>query len=609
MAIFTARCIGLPAWRSASLLVTLAVVLVTALVTVNVLWRGTDGEGWKQTLRSDAKGYYGYLVAIFIRNDLGNEPPAWEYVHHTPTGTLNKYFCGTSLLMAPWFLIGHDLALGDPKVPHDGFSKYEQKAIGVGGWVYLLLGLLALRALLLGMGVREGITAWTIAGLGLGSTLLQYSAIQAGWSHIYSFCTISLFLLLVHRLALGARLRWLVAAAALLGLIVLIRPVNGLVLLAVPLVAGERTLPLLRRVLAAPTWVALAALAGALVVFLQPLLWCLQTGNWFEWGYRNEGFHWGSPEFLNVLFSFRRGLFVWTPLFLLHALAIFLLWRYDRFRSTWAMVYAAVNLYVISAWWIWYYGSGFGSRVFIDHYPVLAIPLALWLQRQDNATWTAARLFMVLCIALHLAQFAQYHLGVFDHESMDRDKYRYTFLRFGPEYRDQWGGNDQAPPFHPKGMTAVLMESTDLERPARYWRSGRIEWDHRAFSGRHVAVYDDTTHFGPTFEATTKELPTGRELFLEVGLQRYEARARDSFTALGITEIDNAQGERIFYRSFRMNDLPGQVDEHWKRQAYRIPIPALEEGDTLRFYIWNQGGKGRFLLDDLFMRVWAVNPY
>src|SRR5690606_38779711 len=136
-----------------------------------------DGEGWKQTIRSDAKGYYGYLVAILIRKDLGNEPIAWEYVHQTPTGTLNKYFSGTSLMMAPWFLIGHDLALGDPKVPHDGLSVYEQKTIGVGGWVYLLLGLLALRALLLGMGVREGVVAWSIVMLGLGTTLLQYAAV------------------------------------------------------------------------------------------------------------------------------------------------------------------------------------------------------------------------------------------------------------------------------------------------------------------------------------------------------------------------------------------------------------------------------------------------
>ena len=42
--------------RSHSLVAALAVTLLSALVTVVVLWQGTDGEGWKQTIRSDAKG-------------------------------------------------------------------------------------------------------------------------------------------------------------------------------------------------------------------------------------------------------------------------------------------------------------------------------------------------------------------------------------------------------------------------------------------------------------------------------------------------------------------------------------------------------------------------
>ncbi len=595
-------------WRSASLFTTLAVVLFSAMVTVTVLWQGTDGDGWKQTIRSDAKGYYGYLVSMFIRKDLGNEPMAWEYVQRTPTGTLNKYFSGTSLMMAPWFLIGHDLALGDPKVEHDGLSVYEQKAIGVGGWVYLLLGLLAMRALLLGLGVREGVVAWIIVTLGLGTTLIQYAAVQAGWSHIYSFCTISVFLLLVHRVSRGARLRWLVVAAAVLGLIVLIRPVNALIVLAIPIVLGRDTLPLFRRILERPGVVILALLAGAAVVFIQPLLWYLQTGNWFEWGYRKEGFHWDRPEVMNVLFSFRRGLFVWTPVMLLPVLCMVLLWRHDRVRSMASIIYFTLNLYVISAWWIWYYGSGFGSRVFIDHYPVLVIPMALVMHHWNTRWWTVARTVFCLCIALNLAQFVQYHRNILHHESMDREKYLYTFLRFGEEYRGQLGGNDQVPPFDPKGMTAVLMESTDLERPAKYWKGGRVERLDKAFSGRHVAVYDAQNEFGPTFEAAAGTLPTGRELFLEVGFQCYEAKARDSFHAIGVTAIHT--GDSItFYRSFRMNDLPGQLDDHWRRCSYRIPMPALQEGETMRFYLWNQDGRSRFMVDDLFLRVWAVNPY
>ena len=164
--------------RSVSLFVVYALVCVTAMVTVKGLWQTNNGNGWTETIRSDAMGYYGYLQAIFIRHDLGHEPFINEYTQCAANGRrLNKYFCGTGIMMAPWFAIGHALAVNDPGVPQDGTSVYEQKAIAIGAWVYLLMGLLALRALLLGSGVRDGLVAWVLAGLALGTPLIQYERI------------------------------------------------------------------------------------------------------------------------------------------------------------------------------------------------------------------------------------------------------------------------------------------------------------------------------------------------------------------------------------------------------------------------------------------------
>ena len=594
---------------SASLLATLVVVLVAILVSVNVLWKGSDGEGWRNTIRSDAKGYYSYLVAVFIRHDLGHELPAWEYIHETPTGTLNKYFSGTAVMMAPWFLAGHGLALLDADAPNDGYSVYHMKAIAIGGWGYLLLGMLALRALLRGMDVRDAVVAYILIGLGLGTTLLQYTAVQPGWSHVYSFCAVSAFLLLIHRLSVGANMRGYVAAAALLGLIVLIRPVNGLVLLALPIVAGDRTGLLLTRLFQRPVILVLAGLAGASVVALQPLLWHLQTGHWLEWGYRNEGFHWGRPEIIEVLFGLRRGLFLWTPILILPALCAVLLWRVDQMRSAFSLIYWSVNTYVIASWWIWYYGSGFGSRVYIDHFPVLVIPMALVLQHASRRWWITARIFIVLCMALFLAQYTQYHTGILHHEHMDRAKYSATFLRFGEAHRDRLGGKWEAPPFNPKGMEAVLLDATDMERSSAHWRDGHVVERPEAYSGSRVCVFDAEHEFGTMFSAAAGSLPTGRELYLEVGFECYEERAGDSFEALAIASIQRPDESFAHYGSFRMNATPGTRDSTWRHLEYRIPLPALAEGESLSFYLWNPEGGSKFLTDDLFMRVWAVEPY
>jgi hypothetical protein len=310
-----------------------------------------------------------------------------------------------------------------------------------------------------------------------------------------------------------------------------------------------------------------------------------------------------------VLFGFRRGLFLWTPFFLACAASVFLLWKRDRVRSFSALAYWAINVYLISSWWIWYYGSGFGSRVFIDHYPVLVLPLALVLQQWTGRKWLWARIFMAACIMLHLLQFTQYHQGIIHYESMDRHAYAYTFLRFGAKYRDSLGGNHQAPPFHPNGMTMVLEERDDLEHDRRFWRGGTVEVRPEAKSPHHVCVFTHDIEFGRTFEATTEALPTGRWLYLEFSMERYEAKAGDSHSAQGVTSVEHQDGIFSFYDPFPMNPMPGLKDGVWEHIEYRIPVPPLEPGDKLKFYLWNQHHDATFLLEDLHMKVFAVNPY
>ena len=593
--------------RPSSLFVVITLVLITAITSVIGLWRGTDGEGWKQTIRSDALGYYGYLQAVFIRGDLGHEPFNSAYIKSTRQGTLNKYYAGTSVMMAPWFGIGHAFALNDPESPQDGLSAYEQKAIGVGAWVYLLLGLLALRALFRSLGVREAVINWTLVAVVLATPLLQYTAMQPGWSHVYSFAAIAGFLLAINRISNRAHAAWVVAAGGLLGLIVLIRPINVMVLLAIPLVINERLGGFLTRLFTQRSTF-LAALASIAVFSVQPLLWYAQTGTFYAYGYRGEGFHWTRPEVIKVLFGFRRGLFLWTPMMLLPALCVLLLWRTDRLRSATAMLYWSVSTYIISSWWIWYYGGGYASRVHIDHYPILVLPMVLVVSNWSGLRWTLARIFLAATIALNLAQLWQYNNGFLHHESMDRAKYAYAFLRFDEDHRNKLGGNYQEAPFNPNGMDVVLEEFCGMDHPCRFWTSGKrvqVPW---ARSPATVCQYDKVTEFGLFFTATTDTLPVGRALYLEVGLHRLEARKEASLSALGVTEVRNTQGVAYFYQPFRMNPIPGKPGV-WQELEYRVPLPPLQPGDEVRFYLWNKDLEAEFFVDDVFMRVNAVRPY
>ena len=50
--------------RSRSWLAILTVMTCTVVLSVNGLWIGENGDGWKDTIRSDAKGYYLSLIHI-----------------------------------------------------------------------------------------------------------------------------------------------------------------------------------------------------------------------------------------------------------------------------------------------------------------------------------------------------------------------------------------------------------------------------------------------------------------------------------------------------------------------------------------------------------------
>jgi len=593
---------------SLSLLVVMLVVFVTAVVSVRELWNGPVADMPLRVVRSDVKGYYGYLQAIFISHDLGKEAYQWEYVRETPTGTLNKYFCGTSVMMAPWFAIGHDIALGDPKAPRDGLSIHEMRAISIGGWAYLLIGLLALRALLLRMGIREVVVVWVLLAIGFGTQLMQYAALQPGWSHVHSFCVVCLFLLTVHRFSSGGPPTSMILAAALLGLIVLIRPVNGLIILAVPIVTGAGFVPMLRRMWSHRLVLFTSIVVAAVVISIQPLLWHAQIGKWLAYGYQGEGFHWDRPEVAKVLFGFRRGLFLWTPVLLLSLLGTIWFLRNDRRRGAWMMIYWTASVYVISAWWIWYYGGGFGARVFVDHYPVLALPMAFLLNSLGPRWWLSARVFITGCCLLLLFQMWQYNAFILHHESMDRAKYAHTFLRWDDRYRGQLAGNYQSPPFNPNGMEVVLEESCDLERACERWSGSGIQRTSIAFSGSHACVITPDMEYALGFSAADGSLPTGRALYLEVGYQRLEVRAGASQPLLAIADVKHADGSQGLYEPFFINPVPARLGK-WEQVEYRIPVPPLEPGDRLAFYFWNRDRQAHVLIDDVFIRVLAVKPY
>ena len=586
---------------SSSTLAIAAVMIFFAVIT----WRWSLNEG-PTIIRSDVEGYYGYLRAIFINHDLGHEKPNWVFLHQTPEGTLNKYFAGEAVMLLPFFLAADVVAHLTGALPN-GLSAPYTHAISIAALCYAFFGLLSFRSLLRRLAISEPVMATTLLVLGFATQLVQYTSLQPGWSHVYSFCAVSVFLLLAHRLSGVFRSRDLLVCGGVFGLIVLIRPVNALVILALPIVLGRDLPQVFRSVVKDRLGLIAAVGAFAAVVSIQCILWYAQVGHFVADGYTGEGFYWSRPAFFQVLFGIRRGLFVWTPALLLSTVALVALWRSDRWRAIGGMVYWLANSYVIASWWIWYYGSGWGQRVYIEHYPVLFLPMAFALQRWVGWRHRSAMVFLALAALLTLAQFYQYNHRILHAESMDRKKYAFTFLRFGTEYQDRLGGNYRMRPYSPNGLDTLLHAKWDAETSTQHWH-GKVMPSTSAFGGEHVSNCGPSDEFGPEFGMDMNELPTGRALFLAIGFERRVQQQDDTRTVLGVATVEGAAGKQTYYEPFTMEPLPPRPGV-WEHIEYRIAIPPLQTGEWIKFYFWNQQGLGRFEVDDLDMTVMAARPY
>ena len=116
---------------SRDLLLLLAILLIMLGVSNNLHWGGNNSQ---YTLDADAKGYYGWLPATLVYGDLNYgffeemeekkyfiESQFYDYKVNIDGKTKNKYFFGTALLIAPFYLVAHIYALiaGEP----DGYSQ------------------------------------------------------------------------------------------------------------------------------------------------------------------------------------------------------------------------------------------------------------------------------------------------------------------------------------------------------------------------------------------------------------------------------------------------------------------------------------------------------
>lgn len=426
---------------SLSKLAIVAIGLILVIVSSNLNW-GQDH--WKEIIEADAKGYYAYLPAIFIYQDLNfeffeeieeekyyNERLHYDYRAIANGKVFNKYYCGTALAELPFFLIAH--ALSDAfGFEMDGYSKLYLIFINIAAIFYVLIGLLYVDATLNLYDIGETKRIITLVAGVFGTNLFYYTVGEPGMSHVFSFAFVSMFLYFAKKYFGSPHDRELFILAVILAIIILIRPLNGLVVLILPFIA--ESFDSLKRgiVRAMQTYKVLmwSALCFLLIVFVQLFIYKISTGNFLVYSYGSERFNFLTPHFIDILFSYKKGLFVYTPFFLVSLAGAYFVWKESRFQFYSLIGFFVLITYVFSSWWMWYYGGSFSSRVYVEYIPVFMIVLAIALSRIGARPLRNLYLsILFLVVLLCQIQTYQYRHDEIHWSEMTKEKYWDVFLR------------------------------------------------------------------------------------------------------------------------------------------------------------------------------------
>ena len=382
-----------------------------AFFASNRLFRG-DLAGWKLIISSDGLGYYAYLPALLIDHDISyhkvteREKKILGYERYEPgylvkygERVVNKYFAGEALLLLPFFLTATFISWV-AGIEISGYSFFFQLLTGLGAFFYLFLGLYYLKKILQHIKIQPILTAIIIATILLGTNLFYYSLWQPCMSHVYSFFAINGALWYFCRTIQNPKLKNIILAGLFLGLTVLIRPTNGIIILLIPFLFNTSEEARLTAVFLSKRRISflLFFVAFMIVFSIQFILWHIQTGHWFIWSYKDEGFLFRHPQIINELFSYRKGLFIYTPLIFLSLLGCFRLFHHDFTRFFSVISFFVISTYIISSWWNWYYGDSFGARAFIDYYGIYALLLAILLNHKETKTGTTLVIILLFPI-------------------------------------------------------------------------------------------------------------------------------------------------------------------------------------------------------------------
>ncbi|CAN5174673.1 hypothetical protein BH09BAC5_BH09BAC5_11560 [soil metagenome] len=579
---------------------TLFLLFIAAVSIVSSFDRMGYKKGWERTVWMDGRGYYTYLPAVFIYNDPTCafysaksvvQPDTANFLNLVDGKLVNKYFVGEALCQLPFFAISHLVANVFDFEPN-GYSKPYQYGVAIAALFYFLISFFFIWKFLKLFEFSDSVILFVCICLAFGTNLFYYAVYEPSMVHIYSFCFITGFLYLGRSFILLPSVRKILQLGVVLGIIALIRPVDLIICTAFPLLAGnmENLKSILKWLRNHLLYLFFSFLILLLIISIQLIIYYWQTGHYFLWSYKSEGFNFAHPHVFGTLFSYEKGLFVYMPILFVGLMGLFVI----AFRKPYLLLsilpVLGIIVYVVSSWHDWRYGYSFGLRAYVDFYGLVALTFAFLI---DFVFHKKVLFFLigVICfvlIGVYSVQQYQFNNNIIHPGSMNEERYWMVFLHTEKKFADSI---ERLP---------YIMESqgnfNDME--------GSVDWPgtetiHKgiAHSGEFASLIDSTAPYSAVFcrKMDDEVFNSSSTIKISVWISKKQLEAAGK-----IVIVQVGRDSTFYSKKFAIDSKKAPMQ--WMNIKLDVNIPQRKmENEYLKVYL--ECWKGTIYVDDFSVEI------
>jgi hypothetical protein len=385
-----------------------------------------------------------------------------------------------------------------------------------------------------------------------------------------------------------------------IGLILSIRP-SDVIVLAVPALWNIWNLETLKAKfnLVLKHWLqVIVMMAAACVIVLPQLLyWRLYAGEYFVSVYNDPSsrMDWKHPDLINVLFSFRKGWLIYSPLIILSLAGIATGLRKNRRWFLPTVVFIILNLYLISCFTSL---ISYGWRAFLQSYALLLLPLAVFVQLLLSWNrWIKVPFFIIIIFFtyVNIVQAKQIIMGVTDGSRMTKSAFFKVFGRWNAqkpvqEMRVKRTGHELDTLFTANGYNFLELMNFSFE-DTRLQQKLPVDSNY-AFNGKYSLKTDSTNIYSPALKIRLDSLGFEDHFWVHAHVRLF------SFDSLAVEDGNlvvtvNFNRQLVKYKAINCRILKTRfIPGNWNTVAFDYLSPEFIPQDAkLEIYFWNRGKK------------------